>query len=338
MNNHVDAEKNETAFAGLTPEIILHQVELSLGIACTNLCRPYNSYINRVYELEDKDGNGLVAKFYRPGRWPRQALQDEHDFLLELAAAEIPVIPPFALKEGGTLGQCGQIPFALFPRKGGRYVDEFSEDQWLAIGRLLGRVHAVGAARMPKARGRLHPGESTAGHVAFILASGLIPDDLAGSYRSITAEIIREIVPLFARCEYIRIHGDCHAGNLIYRPGESFFLIDFDDMAVGPPIQDCWMLFPGTLEDSFLPAELLIEGYETFRRFDRASLRLIEPLRAMRFIHYSAWCAHQVVEDGATNVIPDFGSRSYWQTELADLTDQLERIREDKRGKEEVFD
>lgn len=320
--------KEPSAFNLLTPEHILQQVESALGLACTNLCRPYNSYINRVYEVEDRNGNGMVVKFYRPGRWSQQALQDEHDFLLELAAEELPVIAPLPLHQGGTLGRYASMYFAVFPKKGGRCVDEFTEDQWLAIGRLLGRMHMVGARRTPRDRNRMHPAVTTAAQVEFIRTSGLVPEDLIGPYTRITAEIIAAIEPMFAGREAIRIHGDCHAGNLIYRPGESFFLIDFDDMVVGPPVQDFWMLLPGTLDDAFVETDLLLEGYETFRPFDRTSLRLIEPLRAMRFIHYSAWCAHQVVEDGSTTVMPDFGSRLYWQTEIDDLADQLERIQE----------
>jgi len=149
------------AFNRLTPEVILAQVESALGLACTNLCRPYNSYINRVYEIEDRDGNGMVVKFYRPGRWSRQALEDEHAFLLELAAEEIPVIAPLALHRGGTLGQYENMFFAVYPRKGGRCVDEFSDDQWLAIGRLLGRTHMVGAKKIARGRDRMHPALTT---------------------------------------------------------------------------------------------------------------------------------------------------------------------------------
>ncbi len=319
------------AFNRLNPDCILEQVESALGIACTNLCRPYNSYINRVYELEDKAGNGMVVKFYRPGRWSPQALQDEHDFLLELAAEEIPVIAPLLLQNGGTLGQYGNMYFAVYPRKGGRCVDEFSDDQWLAIGRLLGRTHMVGAKKTARDRARMHPAVTTTAQVDFIRKSGLVPEDLIGAYGQITGKIIAEIEPMFAGGESIRIHGDCHTGNLIYRPGESFFLIDFDDMVMGPPVQDLWMLLPGPLEDAFVEVDLLLEGYETFKSFDRSSLCLIEPLRAMRFIHYSAWCAHQVVEDGSTSVIPDFGSRLYWESEIDDLVDQLARIKEGGR-------
>lgn len=316
------------AFHGLTPPLILDLAEAALGVRCTNLCRPYNSYINRVYELADRDGRGLVIKFYRPGRWSRAGVQDEHDFLLELAAEEIPVIAPLPLQNGATLGAHGRLLFALYEKKGGRYPDEFTDDQWLAMGRLLGRLHQVGARRQPQDRPRLHPQASTRAHLDFLRASGLLPADLAPAYEQVTAAIVDEITPLFARAESIRIHGDCHRGNIIDRPGESLHLIDFDDMAVGAPVQDFWMLLPGTLADSAVEADLLIEGYETFRPFDQSSLRLIEPLRAMRYVHYSAWCARQVVEDGHSPVIPDFGSRTYWQTETRELADQLERIRE----------
>lgn len=313
-------------FQGLTPERIFELVESALGVSCTNLCRSYNSYINRVYEIADTGGRGLVVKFYRPGRWSAQALRDEHDFLLELADEEIPVLAPLRFANGQTLGQSGALYFAVFPKKGGRLIDEFNDELWLSIGRLLGRMHMVGARKMPRARIRLHPAESTASQVDFICRSGLLPADLIPGYTRLTGRLIDVISPMFAHTEMIRIHGDCHSGNLIHRPGDALYLLDFDDMAVGPPVQDVWMLLPGPPEESVVELDLFLEGYETFRPFDRSSLRLIEPLRAMRFIHYCAWCAHQVVEDGETAVIPDFASRTYWQKELADLEDQLQRI------------
>ncbi len=324
---HNDAHRLiQGPFQGLSPERILEAVETELGIRCSNLCRSYNSYINRVFEIADTEGQGMVVKFYRPGRWSVQALQDEHDFLLELAAEEIPVLAPLPLRDGKTLGQIGEMYFAVYPKKGGRLIDEFNDELWLALGRLLGRMHMVGARRMPKDRIRMHPGQSTADQVEFIRRSGLLPVDLTAAYMQVTGRLIEQITPLFAKREMIRIHGDCHSGNLIHRPGESLYILDFDDMAVGPPVQDLWMLLQGTPEDSALELDLFLEGYETFRPFDHGSLRLIEPLRAMRFIHYSAWCAHQVIEDGATAVIPDFATREYWHKELNDLEDQLQRI------------
>jgi Ser/Thr protein kinase RdoA (MazF antagonist) len=312
----------------LTPDLILTLAEQALGVRCTNLCRPLASYINRVYELENKDRAGIIVKFYRPGRWSPAALQDEHDFLLELAAREIPVIPPLRLQDGTTLASHEGMHFALFPKCGGRSFDEYTDDQWLELGRLLGRTHAVGATHPPRDRVILSPDRSTRDQVAYILGGGFIPQDLRRPYQELTGTLIAEISPLFAGTEMIRIHGDCHFANLIHRPGESFYLIDFDDMAIGPPVQDFWMLLPDYADQALPEIELFLEGYETFRSFDRRALTLIEPLRAMRFIHYSAWCARQVAEDGSSQVIPDFGTPHYWQREIKDLSDQLARIRD----------
>ncbi len=326
MGTHKGQDRTAT-YHKLTPEKAINLVEDSLGVRCTNLCRPLNSYINRVYELEGEDGSGLVAKFYRPGRWSKYALQDEHDFLLEMAEQEIPVVAPLVLQEGSTLGSHGDMYFAVFPKKGGRSFDEYNDDQWLELGRLLGRVHNVGAKHLPKDRVTMAPEKVTRTQVDYILAGKFIPSDLAQQFKELTASLIEEVSPLFASIEMIRIHGDCHFSNLIYRPDESFFVIDLDDMAVGPPVQDLWMLLPGYVEDSLAEIDIFLEGYEVFRSFDRRTLLLIEPLRAMRYIHYTAWCAHQVAEDGLSRVAPDFGTREYWHQEIRDLGEQLERIR-----------
>jgi Ser/Thr protein kinase RdoA (MazF antagonist) len=316
-----------SAFHRLTPDLVLGLVEKALDIRCTNLCRPLASYINRVYELEGEDGTGLVVKFYRPGRWAYSALQDEHEFLLELAGREIPVIAPLVLEGGSSLGEHEGMYFSVFPKCGGRSSDEFSEEQWLEIGRLLGRTHAVGAGRIPEGRITMAPDKSTRQQVDYLLDGKFMDADIARQFAELSKTLIAEISPMFENIEMIRIHGDCHFSNLIYRPGESFYLIDFDDMALGPPVQDFWMLLPGYREEAFAEIDLFLEGYETFRDFDRRSLRLIEPLRAMRFIHYMAWCGYQVAEEGLSRVAPDFGTRDYWQRELCDLADQLERIR-----------
>ncbi len=320
-------KKKKTAFHVLTPDTVITLAESALDIPFSNLFRPCNSYINRVFELEQADGAGRIIKFYRPDRWTRKAIQQEHDFLLELAGEEIPVIAPLPLQDGSTLGKFKDMDFALFPKCGGRCLDEFNDDQWLELGRLLARIHNVGAVHEAKDRISLLPAVSTRGQVDLILSSGQIPADLREAFAGVAGEIIDEIQPLFTKMEMIRLHGDCHFGNIIYRPGESFYLIDFDDMVMGPAVQDFWMLLPGILADSFVEADLFLEGYETFRRFDRRTLRLLEPLRAMRYIHYIAWCVHQVREDGKTRAREDFGTPVYWRNEIKDLQDQLERIR-----------
>ncbi len=322
-----DGRDGPTAFHTLTPDTVIGLVEEALGVRCTNRFYQLNSYINRVYELERQDGAGLVAKFYRPGRWSREALLDEHEFMGKLAEAEVPVIAPLLLSDGGTLGCHGGIHFAVYPKRSGRVLDEYTGEQWPELGRLLGRVHAVGSSLRPRDRITMAPDRSTRSQVEYILSGGFIHADLRGEFEALADTLVEEIAPIFAGVETIPIHGDCHAANLIHRPGESFFIIDFDDMSVGPPVQDFWMLLPGYRGESQAEIDLFLEGYETFRPFDRRTLRLIGPLRAMRFIHYVAWLAHQVADDGPSRVSPDFGTRGYWLREMTDLERQLERIR-----------
>ncbi|MDP3479369.1 MAG: serine/threonine protein kinase [Desulfoprunum sp.] len=323
------AKKNKhEPFTGLGPDLVLGLAEQALGVRCTNMFRPLTSYINRVFELEQVNKQGLVIKFYRPGRWSEAALLDEHAFLLELADQEIPVVAPLVQQNGSTLGSAQGLSYAVFPKRGGRSCDEYTDEQWLEIGRLLGRVHNIGALRAAPHRLILGPDHSAAEQLAYLLAGDRVQAELRDQLQEVSEAILSEIRPLFAGCEQIRIHGDCHFANMIHRPGESFILIDFDDMVTGPPMQDLWMLLPGDVSESFVEIDLFIEGYETFRPFDRRALRLVEPLRALRYIHYMAWCARQAQEDGDTRAIDGFGSREYWQKEIGDLKDQLLRIRQ----------
>ncbi len=328
IQNMQKKEMKKKVFEDLGPDRVLTLVEKSLGVRCTNLFRPLNSYINRVFELEQEDGNGLIVKFYRPGRWTKAAILDEHGFLLDLAAQEIPVISPLVFQDGTTLSDYQSFHYAVFPKCGGRSFDEYDDDQWLQLGRLLGRVHSVGATGKAIHRIQMGPEHSTRTHLEYLFSAGCVPTDLKHRLRESIERIINTISPLFSDIENIRIHGDCHFSNMIYRPGESFYIIDFDDMVMGPPVQDIWMLLPGGVDESFIEIDFFLEGYETFRSFDRRTLQLIEPLRAMRFVHYMAWCAHQVEEEGATRAIDGFGSREYWQQEIDDLEDQLVRIDE----------
>ncbi len=314
-------------FSPLDPDSILSCIERATGRRLLNVCRPHASYINRVYEVQDEDGDFLVAKFYRPGRWSLEALEDEAKFVADCAARELPVISPLELSSGTSLSSCEDIYFSVFPRCGGRLVDEYSVEQWLELGRLLGRLHAVGTLQEAPGRNRLHPDQTSRPQIDYLLANDLIPAQMIQEFIDSADELLELITPLFEEVDFIRLHGDCHSSNLIHRPGESFYIIDFDDMVVGPPIQDLWMLLPNYLEESRSELALLLEGYELFHSFDRSTLALIEPLRAMRFIHYITWCAKQYVEDGSTRINDDFGSYAYWQQEIADLKDQIVLIR-----------
>ncbi len=316
------------SFLNLHPDDVLNLVEKTLQTELNNLFRPLNSYINRVFELESRNGQGIIVKFYRPGRWTQSALLEEHQFLQDLLEYEIPVICPLKLKNGETLGSWRDVHFAVFPKCGGRSLDEFNDEQWQELGRLIGRIHAVGATRESPQRLRMHPTQSTVEQIEYILENDLVINELKGRFTEITDQLIGELEPYFEGVKMQRIHGDLHFSNIIYRPGESFYIIDFDDMVMGPQVQDIWMLLQKYSDESFVELDMFLEGYEMFHRFDKRTCRLIEPLRAMRYIHYLAWCGYQVVEDGRTMIISDFGSQPFWQREIAELEDQIERIRD----------
>lgn len=321
-----EAESMNAGFADLTPDTVLEQTERALGRRCSNICRPLSSYINRVYEVGVADGSFVVVKFYRPGRWSDTALQDELEFVAELAAEELPVVPPLPGPDGRLLHLHGDMRFAVYPKRGGRALDEPAPNDWVHIGRLLARMHTVGARRPPRDRIEIGPRHSAAGHLQALLAPGIIPARLVEPYRRAVEGILDLIAPAFEGIEKIRIHGDCHRCNILHRPGEPFHVIDFDDMAVGPPVQDIWMLLPGRVAESRVELDHLLEGYETFRDFDYSSLKLVEPLRALRFVHYTAWCARQKADGGFTRLAPDWGTPAHWTQEIAELEKQRQEI------------
>ncbi len=323
---NVFTDKAKADFAHLTPDHVLDLVEMAMGCRCSGLCRPLTSYINRVYELELDSGDRIVAKFYRPGRWGADALQDEQDFLAELAADELPVIPPLSGVDGALLHCHNGNYFALFPKRGGRALDEPDEQQWLETGRLLGRVHVVGSRHHTRDRIVMRPDASTEDHIQYLLDTHITRPDLHDRFEAAVDEVLDLIEPLFEDVEYLRIHGDLHRNNMLWRPGEPLALIDFDDMAEGPAVQDLWMLLPGRVVDARRELNLLLEGYEMFRPFSLGELRLIEPLRFMRMIHYLAWCGHQQEDGGFSRLSPDWGTESFWQNEIADIIEQGEVI------------
>ncbi|MGD9611509.1 MAG: serine/threonine protein kinase [Kiritimatiellia bacterium] len=315
-------------FAALSPDAVMDCIERATGRRASGVCRPLSSYVNRVFEIGLEDGGFLIAKFYRPGRWSRAALQDEHDFLRELAAAEIAVVAPLADAAGQTLHAENGIFFAVFPRLGGRPCDEPTRAEWLQIGRLIGRIHQVGAARSAPHRLVLDPRESASTHLEFLRGSGAIPREVAGRYLDAAQRLLDRIAPRFAGVARQRLHGDLHRMNLLWRPDEGFRAIDFDDLANGPAIQDLWMLLPDRLPAARPEFELLLEGYDTFAEYDDAQTRLIEPLRALRYLHYAAWCARQRADAGRGLLHPEWGTADFWRRELADLERQAQDIEE----------
>ncbi len=317
-------------FSILTPDTILTAVEQAADVRCTGYCLQLNSYINRVYELQTEDEERLIVKFYRPDRWSLAALEEEHAFVRELADHELPVVAPITFASGHSLARHHDIYFAVYPKKSGRFFDEFSLEQWQELGRLIGRMHAISSSKTCTDRPILTPDQATTGQVDFLLASKLIPPHLQANFAAICHTLLDLITPLFSAIKTIRLHGDCHFGNILHRAEESFLLIDFDDLAMGPAVQDFWMLLPGYKNECPNEIENFIHGYETFRTFNRAELTLIEPLRAMRYIHFIAWCAHQAYDVNASqNLVPGWGSENYWLQEIQDLQTQVARIREE---------
>ncbi|MBX7143603.1 MAG: serine/threonine protein kinase [Oligoflexia bacterium] len=320
-------------FYSLTPEGVLRAVE-HLGFHCTGRALALNSMENRVYEveIEVKDESSVqsrydyfrVVKFYRPGRWSREQILEEHKFLLQLEASDIPVIAPLRDSADETLHQDPEsgIWYAVFPKCGGRAPDELSDEQAERIGRLLARLHLVGAREPAPNRLRLSPETYGLDNVRFLREAGFLPNEIAQAYTSTVESICACASPWFAQTASQRIHGDCHAGNILWG-NQGPFLLDFDDMVMGPCVQDLWLLLPGRDEEGQRILELMIAGYEQLKAFDRASLRLIEALRALRMVHYSAWIARRWKDPAFTRVFPQFGSPAYWNGQLADLREQL---------------
>ena len=317
-----------TNFSVLTPDRVLDAVEAALQQRCSGIIRPLPSYINRVYDVALESGEHVVAKFYRPGRWSREAVLDEHAFVCACAADEIPVIAPLTFSDGTTLGAIEDIAFALFPRRGGRPIEpaDPGDALWNRLGALLARIHNVGERTAAPARLTFHPAVTTFADLQFLLHNDFLDPRGAKRLENFGISLLDTIEPLFDTVETIRLHGDCQHTNVLERPDTGVFLIDFDDMMNGPPVQDLWMLLPGRREDCPEELEQLLEGYETFRTFDRRTLALIEPLRAMRMTYYLAWCAQQAQDVSFLHNNPGWGSPAFWAKELNELEDQLRVI------------
>jgi Ser/Thr protein kinase RdoA (MazF antagonist) len=313
-------------FTALTPEVMLEAVEGACGTRLLGFAQPHHSYINRVYELQTVSGERLIAKFYRPGRWTRPALLDEHEFLLECAAEEIPVVAPLAFG-GTTLGEAAGIFFAVFPKRWGRAFEATCEEDWRRLGRILSRLHVVGRRHAAAQRVVMHPAHSTTADVAQLRAADVVAPRQRPEFFSLAEEILALILPRFAEVPLQRIHGDCHRQNILERPGEGLMLIDFDDMVMGPVVQDLWMLLPDQVERSRREIGLILEGYETFQEFDDRNLALIEPLRAMRMLYFLAWCSRQAHDPNFTVKFPDWATDAYWRQQGSDLRQQLDVLR-----------
>jgi Ser/Thr protein kinase RdoA (MazF antagonist) len=312
----------------LTPDVIIAAVE-STGRVSDRRILALNSYENRVYQVGIEQEAPIIAKFYRPDRWSDAAIQEEHGFALELAAGEVPVVPPL-VRDGKTLFEFDGFRFALFERRGGRWPElgTRTEREWM--GRFMGRIHLVGRRQRFRSRGRIDVHRLGDDSRNFLLAEGWIPPHLEAAYDSLTADLlehIREVFGSLYAMREIRLHGDCHRGNILWTDEGPHF-VDLDDCLMGPAVQDLWMLLAGSRNEMGEQLAQLLEGYSQFVDFDPSELALVESLRTLRMIHYSAWLARRWSDPAFPNAFPWFMEPRYWENQILSLREQLAAIQE----------
>ncbi|MBZ0104964.1 MAG: serine/threonine protein kinase [Sulfuricella denitrificans] len=314
-----------TPYSALTPDVVLNALD-GVGLRPDGRLLALNSYENRVYQVGMEDGPPLVAKFYRPARWSDEAILEEHAFTRELAEREIPVVPALPLAGAAdTLHDFGGFRFAVFSRQGGRApeLEDSNTLEWM--GRFLGRIHAVGALQPFRYRPVLNIASFGTEPRDYLLGHHFIPPDLDEAWRSVVALALEGVQRCFERAgsvRMLRLHGDCHAGNVLWTDNGPHF-VDFDDARMGPAVQDLWMMLSGERADMARQLADLLAGYEDFYEFDPRELHLIEALRTLRLIHYSAWLARRWDDPAFPAAFPWFNSQRYWQDRILELREQL---------------
>ncbi len=315
---HLDSTPHP--YETLTPDAVLDSVE-SMGYLSDARILTLNSYENRVYQVGIEEQQPLIAKFYRPQRWSREQILEEHQFTQALENADLPVVPPMSDDKGNSLHHHGGFDFALFPRRGGHAPELDNLDNLYVLGRTMGRIHLVGNSLTFNHRPTIDV--HSFGHMSrqYLLDQQWLPADMAYEYQQVSEELLTLVEKAFASVnglELIALHGDCHPGNILWRDDTPNF-VDFDDCRMGPAIQDLWMLLSGDYNQQTIQINELIEGYEEFLPFNRAELQLVEPLRALRIMHYAAWLARRWLDPAFPTHFPWFNTHSYWLGHLMEL-------------------
>lgn len=319
---------SDFSFANLTPSLILDAIE-SLGVRVSSGLLALNSYENRVYQFSTEEHGRLVVKFYRPQRWSHAQIIEEHTFSAELKAHELPVVSP-AIFDNKSLHEYKGYHFVLFPSVGGREfeVDNLDQIEWM--GRLIGRIHACSAKQAFEHRLSINVDEYLRLPQKTLSEGDLVPHHLHTPFFTILEQVSDLATRLYAQGEVginmIRLHGDCHPGNILWRDGPSF--VDFDDCRSGPAIQDLWMMLSGDQNQQQLQLMTLLEAYEEFNEFDTQELVLIEPLRAMRMVHYMAWLSRRWADPAFPRAFPWFGEDKYWENQILSLKEQLSALQQ----------
>jgi Ser/Thr protein kinase RdoA (MazF antagonist) len=310
-------------FASLTPECVLDALD-SVGQFSDGRLLALNSYENRVYQVGMEEGAPVVVKFYRPARWSDAAILEEHAFVAELVAREIPVVPALTIA-GATLHTFNGFRFAVFPRRGGRApeLDDAATLEWM--GRFIGRIHAVGALTPYAARPALDIASFGVEARDYLIANNFLPPELLTPWRSVIDQALDGVRRCYDRAGQVpllRLHGDCHGGNVLWTPDGPHF-VDFDDSRMGPAVQDLWMLLSGERSDMVRQLSDVLAGYEDFCDFDARQLYLVEALRTLRLIHYAAWLARRWDDPAFPAAFPWFNTQRYWQDRILELREQV---------------
>lgn len=310
-------------FSNLSPDLILDAID-SVGIDTDGRLLALNSYENRVYQVGVEDASPIVAKFYRPHRWDDAAILEEHLFVQCLADAEIPAVAPTQI-DGKTLFTYQDFRFSIFPKHGGRAPELDQEGVLEWIGRFIGRIHSIGALSDFKHRPALNVETFGEESSVYLLNEGMIPTELEVVYRGVVAQALDGVRRCYDRAgdvSLLRLHGDCHMGNLLWTDAGPHF-VDFDDSRMGPAIQDLWMMLSGEQEEMQKQLNKVLLGYEDFYDFNPRELHLIEALRTLRLIHYSAWLARRWDDPAFKVAFTWFNTQQYWQDRILELREQI---------------
>jgi Ser/Thr protein kinase RdoA (MazF antagonist) len=319
----MNEEKAIDSYQNLGPDQILNAIE-STGLMCDGRIFALNSYENRVYQIGINESEPVIAKFYRPARWSDEAIREEQQFTIQLAEHEIPVIGPMVDENGETLHRYENFRFTLYPRRGGRPPELDNPEHLKQLGRFMARIHNVSAAESYQHRPTLDPETFGTDCNIYLLENGFIPMELVTAYRTLTEDIMKRIYQCYERAgdvSIIRLHGDCHHGNILWRD-DSPFILDFDDARMGPAIQDLWMFLSGDREYMTERLADLLEGYSEFRDFNICELYLIEALRSLRIMHHSAWLARRWSDPAFPMAFPYFNTQHYWEDHILSLREQ----------------
>ena len=317
-------------FSALTPDIILSALK-SVNLSTDGRLLALNSYENRVYQVGIENLTPVVTKFYRPHRWTPTAILEEHSFIEELANSEIPVVPPLQFENNRTLNEHNGFRFSVFPKQGGRVPEIDSREKLEWIGRFIGRIHAVGALKNFKERPTLTIANFGDEPSNYLLTHDFIPLELLNSYSSVINLALESVRRCFERAgivKNLRLHGDCYPGNILWSDNGPHF-VDFDDSRMGPAIQDLWMLLSGTRTEMTLQFNHLMVGYRMFYDFNNSELHLLEALRTLRLVHYSAWIARRWDDPAFPRAFPWFNTVRYWQDRIIELREQIALMNEE---------